>query len=79
MQVRLGELSARLGGELIGQPDLQIDRIGTLTSATPSTKNCTPVTPTLSEAPAVTGVVPDTLAPPVGDVMPTVGAVVSGG
>ena len=43
----------------------------------PSSWNCTPATPTLSEALAETVTVPETVAPEVGDVMLTVGAVVS--
>src|SRR5437762_13415002 len=43
----------------------------------PSRRNCTPATPTLSDALAVTVVVPETVAPPAGAVMLTVGAVVS--
>src|SRR5206468_1245799 len=43
----------------------------------PSSLNCTPPTPTLSEAVAVTLVVPLTVAPLAGDVMVTVGGVVS--
>jgi hypothetical protein len=43
----------------------------------PSTKNCTPTTPTLSEAVAVNVVVPLIVAPLPGDVIETVGAVVS--
>jgi hypothetical protein len=39
--------------------------------------NWTPATPTLSEASAVTVIVPETVAPDAGDVMLTVGAVVS--
>jgi hypothetical protein len=45
--------------------------------ADPSTKNWTPATPTLSEAEALTVVVPETVAPDDGEVMLTVGAVVS--
>ena len=48
-------------------------------SVAPSTLNCTPDTPTLSLALAVTYVVPDTVAPEAGDVIETVGGVVSGG
>ena len=48
-------------------------------SVAPSTLNCTPDTPTLSLALAVTDVVPDTVAPEAGDVIETVGGVVSGG
>ncbi len=33
----LGEIAAALGGELIGDPDLRIERIGTLDGATPTT------------------------------------------
>ena len=37
MQARIGELAALLGGELIGDPGLGVDRIGTLEAATPTT------------------------------------------
>jgi hypothetical protein len=50
-----------------------------LDSSTPSTKNSTRVTPTLSEALAAIVVVPLTDAPPVGLEIDTDGAVVSGG
>ena len=43
----------------------------------PSSWNCTPTTPTLSEAVAETVTVPETVAPELGDVTLTVGAVVS--
>ena len=43
----------------------------------PSTKNLTDMTPTASDAEAVTATVPATCAPPAGEVMLTVGAVVS--
>ena len=43
----------------------------------PSSLNCTPTTPTLSEAVAATLAVPETVAPAVGLVSPTDGAVVS--
>src|SRR5258706_4633257 len=45
----------------------------------PSSLNCTPTTPTLSEALAVTLVVPKTVAPEAGAVIFTVGGVVSAG
>src|SRR5262249_23963612 len=45
----------------------------------PSPKNCTPTTPTLSDAFADTITVPDTVAPFAGAVMLTEGGVVSGG
>src|SRR5207245_2084060 len=45
----------------------------------PSTLNWTPATPTLSAALAVTVTVPETVAPLAGEVMLTVGGVVSGG
>src|SRR5438034_5281089 len=45
----------------------------------PSAKNCTPATPTLSEAFAATVIVPETVAPLAGELMLTVGGVVSGG
>ena len=41
--------------------------------------NCTPATPTLSDALAVTVVVPPTVAPDAGAVIATVGGVESGG
>src|SRR5438128_8342752 len=46
-------------------------------NAAPSSRNCTPATPTLSEAVAVTVTTPDTVAPALGDVTLTVGGVVS--
>src|SRR6266705_317473 len=46
-------------------------------SAAPSNRNCTPATPTLSEASALTLIVPDTVAPFAGAVIDTVGGVVS--
>src|SRR5437588_1647902 len=48
-------------------------------SGAPSTKNCTPTTPTLSEALADTVSVPCTVWPFTGEMMLTVGGVVSGG
>jgi UDP-3-O-[3-hydroxymyristoyl] glucosamine N-acyltransferase len=36
-EFRLGDIAAELGGELIGDPDLRINQIGTLEGATPST------------------------------------------
>src|SRR5439155_5160668 len=45
----------------------------------PSSRNCTPITPTLSEASAETGVVPETVAPLTGAVIEIEGGVVSGG
>src|SRR3954470_4860865 len=43
----------------------------------PSTLNCTPATPTLSAAVALTVTVPDTVVPPAGPLIVTVGGVVS--
>src|SRR6266705_770178 len=43
----------------------------------PSSWNCTPATPTLSEALAVTLIVPETVAPEAGELMLTVGPVAS--
>jgi 5,10-methenyltetrahydromethanopterin hydrogenase len=48
-------------------------------ASTPSRRNWTLVTPTLSEALALTVIVPDTVAPFAGEVMLAEGAVVSGG
>src|SRR5947199_384278 len=45
----------------------------------PSSLNCTPATPTLSLAVALTATEPTIVAPPAGAVMETVGGVVSGG
>ena len=53
--------------------------MSSLPTAEPSTKNWTPETPTLSEAEALTVVVPETVAPEAGEVMLTDGGVVSGG
>ena len=56
---------------------------GALVSSAPkltlSILNCTPTTPTLSEALALNVTVPDIVAPFAGDVMLTVGGVVSAG
>jgi len=49
------------------------DVVTTLPTFAPSSWNCTPVTPTLSLAVAVTLMVPDTVAPLAGEVMETVG------
>src|SRR5687768_11664209 len=48
-------------------------------SGVPSTKKVTAATPVSSEALAVTGTVPDTVVPPLGDVIVTAGALASGG
>src|SRR5207302_6910625 len=48
-------------------------------SGAPSSWNCTPTTPTLSVALAVTVARPDTVAPGAGAVIDTVGGVTSGG
>jgi hypothetical protein len=48
-------------------------------SGVPSTKKVTAATPVSSEALAVTGTVPDTVVPPLGDVIVTAGAVASAG
>src|SRR5712691_7161144 len=53
------------------------DVVSSAPALTPSSRNCTPTTPTLSEALAVTLIVPETVAPEAGEVMLTVGAVVS--
>src|SRR5207302_124316 len=45
--------------------------------AAPSSANCTPTTPTLSLAVAVTGIVPDTVVPAPGASMEIAGAVTS--
>src|SRR5207244_11299480 len=45
----------------------------------PSSSNCTPATPTSSDALAVTEVVPETVAPAAGAVSATVGGVVPAG
>ena len=53
--------------------------VSSVLSGLPSRRNCTPATPTLSDAVAVTLIVPETVASLVGDVSETVGKVVSGG
>jgi hypothetical protein len=47
-------------------------------SGAPSSRNCTPTTPTASVAVAPTDTVPETVAPGVGALMSTTGGVVSG-
>ena len=62
-------------------PDGQLAEYGAVVSSAlrlpPSILNCTPTTPTLSEAFAARVTEPDTVAPAAGLVSPTVGAVVS--
>src|SRR5437867_2500974 len=53
------------------------DDASSLPRLAPSSLNCTPTTPTLSEAVAVTLKVANIVAPPAGEVIDTVGAVVS--
>ena len=55
------------------------DVVSSVPRLLPSRRNCTPTTPTLSDAAAVTLIVPDTVAPLAGAASETVGAVVSGG
>src|SRR2546428_1313553 len=54
------------------------DVVSSAPRGAPSSWNWTPTTPTLSEAVAETAMLPVTVAPEVGAVMVTVGAVVSG-
>jgi hypothetical protein len=51
--------------------------VASVPRVSPSRRNLTPVTPTLSEAVALTVMVPETVAPEDGEVMATVGGVVS--
>src|SRR5206468_15417 len=53
------------------------DDVSSEPTLAPSTRNCTPATPTLSEAEALTVVDPDTVAPDAGAVMLTEGGVAS--
>src|SRR5438093_6210998 len=55
------------------------DAVSSAPRLAPSTRNCTPATPILSEAEALTVTVPDTVAPDAGALMLTEGGVVSGG
>src|SRR5438128_2573398 len=55
------------------------ERVSSAPAAAPSSMNWTPATPTLSEARALTVMVAETGEPDEGDVMLTVGGVVSGG
>ena len=57
-------------------PQPPVELVSSATRLAPS-MNCTPVTPTLSEAVAVSETVPDTVAPLAGAVTLTVGAVLS--
>src|SRR5262249_40035927 len=67
-----------LGMVVVSQEIEYGEIVSSLTRFTPSRRNCTPFTPTLSEAEAVTVTVPTTLAPAAGAVMDTTGAWVSG-
>ena len=58
---------------VVSQEDEYGEVVSSVPRFTPSNLNCTPATPTLSEAVAVTEVVPETVAPEVGAVMETVG------
>src|SRR5206468_621363 len=53
------------------------DEVSSAPRLAPSTRNCTPATPILSEAEALTVTVPDTVAPDAGALMLTEGGVVS--
>jgi hypothetical protein len=53
------------------------DVVSSVPRLTPSSLNCTPATPMLSLALAVTGVVPDSVAPAAGAEIATAGAVPS--
>src|SRR5204862_27971 len=53
------------------------DDVSSAPRLAPSTRNCTPATPTLSEAEALTVTDPETVAPDAGAVMLTAGGVVS--
>ena len=55
------------------------EAVSSAPSDAPSTRNCTPVTPTLSDAEACTVTEPDTVDPLEGEVIAALGAVVSGG
>src|SRR5207253_890523 len=54
------------------------DAVSSVPSGVPSSLNCTPTTPTLSLALAVTVVVLETVAPPAGAVIETCGGTISG-
>src|SRR2546427_8842183 len=62
---------------VVSQPIVYGGVVTSAPNATPSTRNCTPATPTLSEAVAVTATVPLTVAPFAGAVTLTAGGVVS--
>ena len=68
-------------GPLLAVVVLQVAEYGEAASSVPrgapSSMNCTPATPTLSEAVAATVMFPDTVAPPTGEVIVTVGGVAS--
>src|SRR5207247_1533838 len=76
-----GATAVSVCGPLLAVVVFQETEYGAAASSTPrlapSSRNCTPTTPTLSEALAVTLVVPPTVAPETGEVMLTVGGVVS--
>jgi hypothetical protein len=76
-------IAVRVCEPLLAEVVSQETEYGALVSSAPrlapSSRNCTPATPTLSAALAVTGTVPDIVSPSRGDVILTVGGVVSGG
>src|SRR5439155_24017055 len=51
--------------------------VSSIPRSLPSSLNCTPTTPTLSDASALTVIVPATIAPAVGDAIATVGGILS--
>ena len=68
---------APLAPAVVGHATSYGDATTAAPSGAPSSRNCTPSTPTSSDAVAVTVTDPLTVAPPAGAVNATVGAVVS--
>jgi hypothetical protein len=69
---------APLAAVVVFQDTLYGAVVSSVPKGAPSSRNCTPATPTLSEASAVTATVPATVAPPAGLVTLTAGGVASG-
>src|SRR2546426_862614 len=73
------KLCAPLLAVAVFQDTVYGDDVSSPPKLAPSSLNCTPTTPTLSEAVAATLTMPETVAPPAGLVIETAGGVLSVG
>src|SRR5216117_2877129 len=76
-RARAASVCEPLALEVLFQEAEYGDVVSSAPRLAPSSRNCTPATPTLSDALAVTATVPDTVAPEAGAVRVTLGGVVS--